>query len=223
MSSDIISSKNNLIDKKSNALLSRLKSKKSKKIVKNALEFSIRMHENQKRKSGDPYVVHCIDVANILIDWNMDVTTIAGALLHDTVEDTDITVEKIRESFGDDVAFLVDGVTKVDNILFKSEEHKQAENFIKLFLSLAKDLRVIIIKFADRLNNMQTIQHLSPSKRKYIATETKEIFVPLAHRLGMASFKWQLEDLSLKCLDPKGYKNIDKKISRSSKKKRVYY
>ena len=134
MSSDIISSKNNLIDKKSNALLSRLKSKKSKKIVKNALEFSIRMHENQKRKSGDPYVVHCIDVANILIDWNMDVTTIAGALLHDTVEDTDITVEKIRESFGDDVAFLVDGVTKVDNIIFKSEEHKQAENFIKLFI-----------------------------------------------------------------------------------------
>ena len=218
MSSDIISSKNNLIDKKSNALLSRLKSKKSKKIVKNALEFSIRMHENQKRKSGDPYVVHCIDVANILIDWNMDVTTIAGALLHDTVEDTDITVEKIRESFGDDVAFLVDGVTKVDNIIFKSEEHKQAENFIKLFISLAKDLRVIIIKFADRLNNMQTIEHLAPKKRKEIATETKEIFVPLAHRLGMASLKWQLEDLSLKCLDPKGYKNIDKKISRSSKK-----
>ena len=218
MSSDIISSKNNLIDKKSNALLSRLKSKKSKKIVKNALEFSIRMHENQKRKSGDPYVVHCIDVANILIDWNMDVTTISGALLHDTVEDTDITVEKIRESFGDDVAFLVDGVTKVDNIIFKSEEHKQAENFIKLFISLAKDLRVIIIKFADRLNNMQTIEHLAPKKRKEIATETKEIFVPLAHRLGMASLKWQLEDLSLKCLDPKGYKNIDKKISRSSKK-----
>ena len=218
MSSDIISHNNNLIDKKSNALLSRLKSKKSKKIVKNALEFSIKMHENQKRKSGEPYVIHCIDVANILIDWNMDIVTIASALLHDTVEDTDVTVEKIREFFGDDVAFLVDGVTKVDNIIFKSEEHKQAENFTKLFLSLAKDLRVIIIKFADRLNNMQTIEYLSSKKRKEIATETKEIFVPLAHRLGMASLKWELEDLSLKCLDPKGYKDIDKKISESSKK-----
>ncbi len=218
MPSDIISSNNNLIDKKSNTLLSRLKSNKSKKIVKNALQFSIEMHKNQKRKSGDPYVVHCIDVANILIDWNMDVTTVASALLHDTVEDTDVTIEKIRESFGDDIAFLVDGVTKVDNIIFKSEEHKQAENFTKLFLSLAKDLRVIIIKFADRLNNMQTIEHLSPKKRKEIATETKEIFVPLAHRLGMASLKWNLEDLSLKCLDPKGYKDIDKKISQSSKK-----
>ena len=221
MPSDIISSNNNLIDKKSNTLLSRLKSNKSKKIVKNALEFSIKMHQNQKRKSGDPYVVHCIDVANILIDWNMDITTVASALLHDTVEDTDVTIEKISESFGDDVAFLVDGVTKVDNIIFKSEEHKQAENFTKLFLSLAKDLRVIIIKFADRLNNMQTIEYLSPKKRKEIATETKEIFVPLAHRLGMASLKWDLEDLSLRCLDPKGYKSIDKKISESSKKSSV--
>ena len=116
MPSDIISSNNNLIDKKSNALLSRLKSRKSRKMVKNALEFSIKMHENQKRKSGDPYVVHCIDVSNILIDWNMDATTIISALLHDTVEDTDVTIENIREVFGDDVAFLVDGVTKVDNI-----------------------------------------------------------------------------------------------------------
>ena len=221
MPSDIISSNNNLIDKKSNALLSRLKSKKSKKIVRNALEFSIKMHKNQKRKSGDPYVVHCIDVANILIDWNMDVTTVCSALLHDTVEDTDVTIEKIRESFGNDVAFLVDGVTKVDNIIFKSEEHKQAENFTKLFLSLAKDLRVIIIKFADRLNNMQTIGYLSPKKRKEIATETKEIFVPLAHRLGMAGLKWDLEDLSLRCLDAKGYKSIDKKISESSKKSSI--
>ena len=221
MSSDIISSNNNLIDKKSNALLSRLKSKKSKKIVKDALEFSIKMHANQKRKSGDPYVVHCIDVANILVDWNMDITTVASALLHDTVEDTSVTIDSIRDSFGDDVAFLVDGVTKIDNIIFKSEEHKQAENFTKLFLSLAKDLRVIIIKFADRLNNMQTIEHLSPKKRKEIATETREIFVPLAHRLGMASLKWDLEDLSLKCLDPKGYNSIDKKILESSKQSKA--
>ena len=212
-----MSSNNDLINKKSVALLSRLKSNKSKKLIKDALEFSVKMHHGQERKSGLPYVSHCIDVANILLDWNMDATTIASALLHDVVEDTDVTLEDIKLLFGNDVAFLVDGVTKIDNIVFKSEKHKQAENFTKLFLSLAKDLRVIIIKFADRLNNMETIEYLSPKKRKEVATETREIFVPLAHRLGMAKLKWDLEDLSLKCLDIKGYNKVDKKILESSK------
>ena len=123
----------------------------------------------------------------------------------------------IENEFGDDVAFLVDGVTKIDHIAFRSQEHKQAENFIELFISLAKDLRVIIIKFADRLHNMETIEYLSPKKRKEIALETKEIFVPLAHRLGMANLKWKFEDLSLKCLNLKSYNNIKKKIEGSSK------
>jgi GTP pyrophosphokinase len=175
------------------------------------------MHHGQVRKSGLPFVSHCIDVANKLLDWNMDQITIISALLHDVVEDTEVTLENIDKEFGSEVAMLVDGVTKVDNIAFRSTEHKQAENFIKLFLSLANDLRVIIIKFADRLNNMETIQFLSSKKRKIIALETKEIFVPLAHRLGMAKVKWELEDLSLKCLDLRSYNSIKKKIETSAK------
>ena len=146
MSSDkIVASNNDLINKKSVALLSRLKSNKSKKLIKDALEFSVKMHHGQERKSGLPYVSHCIDVANILLDWNMDATTIASALLHDVVEDTDVTLENVKLLFGNDVAFLVDGVTKIDNIVFKSEKHKQAENYLrkkekKLQLKLEKSL-----------------------------------------------------------------------------------
>ena len=206
-----------LISKKSNNLLDRIPLKKNKIVIKNALDFSVKMHKGQKRKSGLPYVSHCIDVANILLDWNMDYTTIISALLHDVIEDTKVSLDDIDKEFGSDVALLVDGVTKIDHIAFRSLEHKQAENFTKLFLSLAKDLRVIIIKFADRLNNMETIEYLSPKKRKEIALETKEIFVPLAHRLGMAGLKWKFEDLILKCLDVKSYNNIKKKIEGSSK------
>ena len=206
-----------LISKKSNNLLDRIPLKKNKIVIKNALDFSVKMHKGQKRKSGLPYVSHCIDVANILLDWNMDYTTIISALLHDVIEDTKVSLDDIDKEFGSDVALLVDGVTKIDHIAFRSLEHKQAENFTKLFLSLAKDLRVIIIKFADRLNNMETIEYLSLKKRKEIALETKEIFVPLAHRLGMAGLKWKFEDLILKCLDVKSYNNIKKKIEGSSK------
>ena len=185
MSSNVIKNNDKVIAEKSKALLNRISTKKNRKQVENALEFSIKMHHGQVRKSGLPFVSHCIDVANILIDWNMDHTTVVSALLHDVVEDTDVKLSDISEEFGPDVANLVDGVTKVENIAFRSKEHKQAENFTKLFLSLAKDLRVIIIKFADRLNNMETIQYLTSNKRKEIALETKEIFVPLAHRLSL--------------------------------------
>ena len=217
MSKNVIKDNNEVIAEKSKALLKRIPLKKNRNQVENALEFSIKMHHGQKRKSGLPFVSHCIDVANILIDWNMDHTTVVSALLHDVVEDTEVKLDDIENAFGSDVALLVDGVTKVENIAFRSKEHKQAENFTKLFLSLAKDLRVIIIKFADRLNNMETIQFLSPEKRKEIAMETKEIFVPLAHRLGMAKLKWELEDLSLKCLDLRAFNSIKKKIETSSR------
>ena len=217
MSNNVIKHNDEVITKKSKALLERISTKKNRNQVENALEFSIKMHHGQKRKSGLPFVSHCIDVANILIDWNMDYTTVISALLHDVVEDTEVKLSDIENEFGSDVALLVDGVTKVENIAFRSKEHKQAENFTKLFLSLAKDLRVIIIKFADRLNNMETIQFLSPEKRKEIAMETKEIFVPLAHRLGMAKLKWELEDLSLKCLDIRAFNSIKKKIESSSR------
>ena len=217
MSSNVIKNNGEVIADKGKALLKRIPTKKNRKQVENALEYSIKMHEGQVRKSGLPFVSHCIDVANILIDWNMDHTTVVSALLHDVVEDTEVKLSDIEEEFGSDVASLVDGVTKVENIAFRSKEHKQAENFTKLFLSLARDLRVIIIKFADRLNNMETIQYLSSNKRKEIALETKEIFVPLAHRLGMAKLKWQLEDLSLKCLDLKAFNSIKKKIETSAR------
>ena len=217
MSSNVIKNNDEVIADKGKALLKRIPTKKNRKQVENALEYSIKMHEGQVRKSGLPFVSHCIDVANILIDWNMDHTTVVSALLHDVVEDTEVKLSDIEEEFGSDVASLVDGVTKVENIAFRSKEHKQAENFTKLFLSLARDLRVIIIKFADRLNNMETIQYLSSNKRKEIALETKEIFVPLAHRLGMAKLKWQLEDLSLKCLDLRAFNSIKKKIETSTR------
>ena len=151
MSSNVIKNNDEVIADKGKALLKRIPTKKNRKQVENALEYSIKMHEGQVRKSGLPFVSHCIDVANILIDWNMDHTTVVSALLHDVVEDTEVKLSDIEEEFGSDVASLVDGVTKVENIAFRSKEHKQAENFTKLFLSLARDLRVIIIKFADRL------------------------------------------------------------------------
>lgn len=218
MNDNVVKNKeSDVIADKSNFLLDRISSREDRKQLENALKFSVKMHHGQVRKSGLPFVSHCIDVANKLLDWKMDQTTIISALLHDVVEDTDVTLKDIEKEFGSEVAMLVDGVTKVENIAFRSIEHKQAENFTKLFLSLANDLRVIIIKFADRLNNMETIQFLSSKKRKEIALETKEIFVPLAHRLGMAKVKWELEDLSLKCLDLRSYNSIKKKIETSTK------
>ena len=218
MNDNVVKNKeSDVIADKSNFLLDRISSTEDRKQLENALKFSVKMHHGQIRKSGLPFVSHCIDVANKLLDWKMDQTTIISALLHDVVEDTDVTLKDIEKEFGSEVAMLVDGVTKVENIAFRSIEHKQAENFTKLFLSLANDLRVIIIKFADRLNNMETIQFLSSKKRKEIALETKEIFVPLAHRLGMAKVKWELEDLSLKCLDLRSYNSIKKKIETSTK------
>lgn len=218
MNDNVVKNKeSDVIADKSNFLLDRISSTEDRKQLENALKFSVKMHHGQIRKSGLPFVSHCIDVANKLLDWKLDQTTIISALLHDVVEDTDVTLKDIEKEFGSEVAMLVDGVTKVENIAFRSIEHKQAENFTKLFLSLANDLRVIIIKFADRLNNMETIQFLSSKKRKEIALETKEIFVPLAHRLGMAKVKWELEDLSLKCLDLRSYNSIKKKIETSTK------
>jgi len=218
MNDNVVKNKDSdVIADKSNFLLDRISSTEDRKQLENALKFSVKMHHGQVRKSGLPFVSHCIDVANKLLDWKMDQTTIISALLHDVVEDTDVKLKDIEKEFGSEVAMLVDGVTKVENIAFRSIEHKQAENFTKLFLSLANDLRVIIIKFADRLNNMETIQFLSSKKRKEIALETKEIFVPLAHRLGMAKVKWELEDLSLKCLDLRSYNSIKKKIETSTK------
>ena len=193
-----------------------------KRLLWEAFDFGITHHEGQKRKSGEPYFNHCVEVAKILAGWKMDHNTIIGGLLHDSVEDTGASLADIREKFGEDITNLVDGVTKLGGIKFSSRAEKQAGNFMKMLLSVAKDIRVIIIKFADRLHNMQTIEHLSRMKQHRIAVETRDVFVPLAHRLGMANVKSNLEDLVFKTLKPKEYKDLDSKIKSSRKDREKY-
>ena len=190
-----------------------------KSLLWKAYEYGDYHHEGQKRRSGENYFTHCVAVAQKLASWKMDTTTIIAGLLHDTVEDTDVSVDGLRQEFGDDLANLVEGVTKIGGIHFSTRKEKQAGNFMKMLLSVAKDLRVIIIKFADRLHNMETIKHMSKIKQHRIAVETRDVYVPLAHRLGMSSVKSQLEDMVFRVLDPSGYKKLDSQI-KSSKRQR---
>ncbi len=184
-----------------------------------AYDFAMHYHEGQKRSSGKPYFEHCLEVGQILASWGMDQNTVIGGLLHDTIEDTQVTFQDIENKFGKDIAELVEGVTKLGGIKFSSKQAKQAGNFMKLLLSVAKDLRVIIIKFADRLHNMRTMSFLSDEKQKRISEETMEIYVPLAHRLGMATVKWELEDLVLKTLHQAEHQDIEKKLKASKKER----
>ncbi len=184
-----------------------------------AYDFAMHHHEGQKRSSGKPYFEHCLAVGQILAQWGMDHNTIIAGLLHDTIEDTDTSQLDIENQFGKDIAELVEGVTKLGGIKFSSKQAKQAGNFMKLLLSVAKDLRVIIIKFADRLHNMRTMSFLSSEKQKRISEETMEIYVPLAHRLGMATVKWELEDLVFKTMDEIVNRNNKKKLKASKKER----
>jgi GTP diphosphokinase / guanosine-3',5'-bis(diphosphate) 3'-diphosphatase len=177
-------------------------------LLRRAYVFSAREHRGQVRRSGEPYLSHPLEVANILAEMKLDVACVSVGLLHDVVEDTLTPIESIREYFGDDVANMVDGVTKISKIQFSSEREEQAENFRKLLLAMVDDIRVILVKLADRLHNMRTLQHLSPEKRKAIARETAEIYAPIAHRLGMAKVRGELEDLSFSYLDPVAYQSI---------------
>ena len=179
-------------------------------------------HKDQLRKSGKPYFSHCVEVACTLAKWRMDLDTIIAGLLHDTIEDTYITKEDIIDTFNQDIAELVEGVSKLSGIKFNSRQEKQAENFMKMFLSVAKDLRVIIIKFADRLHNMNTIDHLPRIKQRRIAIETRDVFAPLAHRLGMNQLKTELEDLVFKTIEPDKYYDIDKKIKATKRQREKY-
>ena len=171
-------------------------------------------HSEQRRASGEKYIEHPLAVAAILADLEMDRSTIAAALLHDVVEDTVITSEEVAERFGDEIAQLVDGVTKLTRIPYQTKEDAQVENLRKMFLAMAKDIRVIIIKLADRLHNMRTLQAMPPAKQQTIARETIEIYAPIAHRLGIWRMKWDLEDLALRYLDPESYRDISERVAK---------
>lgn len=182
-------------------------------LVKKAYEFAQKAHEGQCRKSGEPYFVHPAFVASILTELMIDPPTIAAGLLHDTVEDCkDITIDTIKAEFGDEVARLVDGVTKLDKLDFADREEAQAESLRKMILAMSKDIRVVLIKLADRLHNMRTLKFQSDKRRVAIARETLDIYAPLAHRLGVFSIKQELEDLSLHFIDPKGYEDLIQKV-----------
>ncbi|MDQ8161936.1 MAG: bifunctional (p)ppGpp synthetase/guanosine-3',5'-bis(diphosphate) 3'-pyrophosphohydrolase, partial [Gemmatimonadota bacterium] len=178
-----------------------------------AYHFSEVAHAGQVRHSGEPYVSHCVEVARILADLQLDTITVASGLLHDIVEDTDITVQDVEREFGPEIAQIVDGLTKIANLPLSSREERQVENYRKLLLSIAKDARVILIKLADRLHNMRTLDWLAPEKRRRIAQETRDLYAPLAHRFGMAKVRWELEDLSFKHLEPDAYKSLARMVA----------
>jgi GTP pyrophosphokinase len=195
------------------ALLERHADRLDREQIDRALRFSATAHRGQKRMSGEDFIQHSIAVARTLVEQQLDTTSIVAALLHDVVEDSDIRTEDIAREFGAETATIVDGLTKIASLTFRSTAEQQVENYRKLLLSIAKDARVIIIKLADRLHNMRTLDPLPPDKQLRIATETREIYAPLAHRFGMAGIKAELEDLAFKYLEPEDYKTLAAQVA----------
>jgi len=188
-------------------------------LIRRAYDFARVAHEGQNRVSGEPFIFHPLGVAIILSDLELDLSTIAAGLLHDVVEDTDYTIGDIEQNFGPEIALLVDGVTKLGKLEFKTKEEQQAENFRKMFLAMAKDIRVILIKLADRLHNMRTLRYLPEEKQREKSLETLEIFAPLAHRLGISKIKWELEDIALRYMEPERYYELVTKVAKKRKER----
>ena len=191
-------------------------------LVVKAYHFAEEAHEGQFRVSGEPFVEHPLEVAIILTELELDVVSIVGALLHDVVEDTEISSAQIIKEFGEEVSLLVNGVTKLSKIAFRSREEHQAESLRKMFLAMAKDIRVILIKLADRLHNMRTLECLPEQKRQRKSTETLEIYAPLAHKLGISRLKWELEDLSFKYLEPNKHQELTNKLAKDREERESY-
>jgi len=191
-------------------------------LIREAYDFSSKAHEGQKRESGEPYLHHPLRVAEIITHLKLDVPSIAAGLLHDTMEDTGLSMADLEKKFGKEIAHLVDGVTKIGKIEFKTLEEKQAENFRKMILSMSEDIRVILIKLADRLHNMRTLEHLPEHKQRRIAQETLDIYAPLANRLGIGWMKTELEDLCFRYLQPETYHNLVKKVAKRGEEREKY-
>ena len=184
------------------------------KLILKAYNYAFSHHGDQLRKSGEPYIIHPLNVAYILAEIGLDDNTICAALLHDVVEDTEVTEEDIKNEFGEEINYLVAGVTKLSNISFASVEEQQVEDYRKMFLAMGKDIRVIIIKLADRLHNMRTLKYLKRDRQIANAKETMELYAPLANRLGLYSLKWELEDLGFKYLHPEDYHELVEGINK---------
>ena len=191
-------------------------------LIRRAYEFSRGMHKGQKRQSGEPYFVHPVGVASLIADLRLDVASVVTGLLHDTVEDTLTTLDEVKAEFGDEVGTLVDGVTKLSQVNFTSREEKQAENFRKMILAMARDIRVILVKLADRTDNMRTLQHLAPERQRDIAQETLDIYAPIAHRLGVSWIKNELEDNALRYLRPEVYYQLKRNVAKKKAERTRY-
>src|SRR5208283_1159982 len=205
------SAKDNSIDVRFEALLRQVQANRPNddvNLIRKAWDFCVQHHQGQMRASGEPYIIHPLEVAEVLAEMKMDSTAIAAGLLHDSVEDTPATNEEIASGFGEQVAHIVEGVTNIDKIEFANREDRQAENVRKMLLAMVSDVRVVLIKLADRLHNMRTLEHLRPERRESIARETLDIYAPLAHRLGMGKVRGELEDLAFRYTDPVSFEQV---------------